>query len=152
MRKLRVYCMCDPFYGGSMLTIFRRHLTTCKHREKGRKHRTCGCPLAVEGTLRGEYIRKTLDIRSWEGGQKLIREWEVNGMHEVVVPGFVTSGLADCSDMVVRSRHNDEPCSLGYSDHFCSPFEVAGPSSLASSAPGDRYLYVLKPNGSPATS
>lgn len=67
-----------------MLTIFRRHLTTCKHSSKGRKYRTCACPLAVEGTLRGEKVRKSLDVRSWEAGQKLVREWEVNGDKPVV--------------------------------------------------------------------
>src|ERR1017187_3024554 len=27
----------------AMLTIFRRHLASCKFRSKGRKHRNCGC-------------------------------------------------------------------------------------------------------------
>jgi integrase len=71
-----------------MLTVFRRHLTTCKHAKKGRKYRTCACPLAVEGTLRGEYIRRALDVRGWEAAQKLVREWEVNGMHEIVTLSF----------------------------------------------------------------
>jgi hypothetical protein len=59
-----------------MLTIFRRHMKECKF--TGRKHRNCQCPLAVEGTLHGRMIRKSLDLRSWEAAQKLVRDWEAN--------------------------------------------------------------------------
>jgi hypothetical protein len=62
-----------------MLNLFRRHLKSCIHRPKSRKWRTCGCPLMIEGTLRGVLIRRSLDMRSWEGGQALVREWETNG-------------------------------------------------------------------------
>ena len=61
------------------LTIFRRHLKTCKFAAKGRKHRHCGYPIFVEGTLRGAKIRKSLDLRSREAATRLIREWEVDG-------------------------------------------------------------------------
>jgi integrase/recombinase XerD len=59
-----------------MLTLFRRHLKACKF--TGRKHRNCQCPLAVEGMLHGRKVRKSLDIRSWDAAQKMIREWESN--------------------------------------------------------------------------
>lgn len=59
-----------------MLTIFRRHMKDCKF--TGRKHRNCNCPIAVEGTLHGRMIRKSLDLRSWEAAQKLVRDWEAN--------------------------------------------------------------------------
>src|SRR6185437_16106952 len=59
-----------------MLTIFRRHVKECKFRT--RKHRNCQCPIAVEGTLHGRKIRKSLDLRSWEAAQKLIRDWEAS--------------------------------------------------------------------------
>ena len=59
-----------------MLTVFRRHLTSCKHSKKGRSYRTCGCPLSVEGRLDGKMIRRSLDVRSWEAAQKIVREWE----------------------------------------------------------------------------
>jgi len=68
-----------------MLTIFRRHLSDCKHRRKGRKHRDCGCPIAVEGKLDGVMVRRTLDRRDWQAAQKLVREWEAYGVKEVVL-------------------------------------------------------------------
>src|ERR1700730_9170942 len=67
-----------------MLIIFRRHLTNCKHSKKGRKNRTCGCPLSVEGTLDGKMVRRSLDIRSWEAAQKIVCDWESgNGKNEL---------------------------------------------------------------------
>jgi integrase/recombinase XerD len=59
-----------------MLTLFRRHTKDCKF--TGRKHRNCQCPIAVEGTLHGRMIRKSLDLRSWEAAQKLVRDWEAH--------------------------------------------------------------------------
>lgn len=59
-----------------MLTLFRRHVKECKWTT--RKHRNCQCPIAVEGMLHGRMIRKSLDIRSWDAAQKLVREWEAN--------------------------------------------------------------------------
>ncbi len=47
-----------------MLTIFRRHMKDRKFR--GRKHRNCQCPIAVEGTLHGRMVRKSLDLRTTE--------------------------------------------------------------------------------------
>ena len=67
-----------------MLTIFRRHLASCKHSSKGRKYRSCACPISVEGTLRGEKFRKSLDLRNWEAANKLVRDWEVDGAVVVV--------------------------------------------------------------------
>jgi site-specific recombinase XerD len=68
-----------------VLNLYRRHLGTCRHRSKGRKHRNCGCPLWVDGTLQGETIRRSLDMRSWEAAQDLLRLWESKGTKKVLV-------------------------------------------------------------------
>ena len=65
-----------------MLTLFRRHLETCPHRDKGRLHRHCKCPLHAQGVLRGEKIRRALNLTSWEAGQDRIRDWELGIVHE----------------------------------------------------------------------
>lgn len=41
-----------------------------------RSHRNCSCPVWVQGTLHGEWMKKSLGIRNWESAQKLVREWE----------------------------------------------------------------------------
>ena len=58
-----------------MLTLYRRHVIRCPHRS--RRERRCKCPLHVEGTLRGEQIRKALDLTSWEAAQDCVRDMEL---------------------------------------------------------------------------
>jgi integrase/recombinase XerD len=62
-----------------VLTLYRRHLKKCPHRS--RHERRCKCPLHVEGTLRGEPIRKALDVTSWEAAQDRVRDWELGIVH-----------------------------------------------------------------------
>ena len=60
-----------------MLTIYRRHRKSCKHRAKGRKHRHCQCPIWVDGFLSGQEIRESLKVRDWQRAQEVVREWEI---------------------------------------------------------------------------
>jgi hypothetical protein len=52
-----------------MLTIFRRHLKRCEHRDEGRTYRRCRCPIHVEGLLGPRMERCSLDTRDWERAQ-----------------------------------------------------------------------------------
>ncbi len=61
-----------------MLTIYRRHLRSCPHRDEGRRYRRCRCPVWVDGSLRAEKIRESLKTRSWEQAQDKAREMEAN--------------------------------------------------------------------------
>jgi site-specific recombinase XerD len=63
-----------------VLTLYRRHLKSCPH--TSRRERRCKCLLHVEGSLRGEKIRKTLDLRSWEAAQDRVRDWELGVTEE----------------------------------------------------------------------
>jgi integrase/recombinase XerD len=60
-----------------MLTLYRRHQSSCKHRAKGRKHRHCRCSIWVDGYLSGTEIRESLKVRDWQRAQETIREWEI---------------------------------------------------------------------------
>jgi integrase/recombinase XerD len=60
-----------------MLTIFRRHVKECGKRS--RRFRRCQCPIAVEGSLNGETVRRSLDLTSWEAAENLIHEWNRAG-------------------------------------------------------------------------
>src|ERR1039458_2770005 len=62
-----------------MLTIYRRHVRTCEHKHEGRKYRRCRCPIWVDGSLRGDEMRESLNLQNWEKAQERIRDWEVNG-------------------------------------------------------------------------
>ena len=62
-----------------MLKIFRRHLASCSHRNKGRSYRHCQCPVWVDGTLEGKRVLESLKMRSWEEANKKVLDWEANG-------------------------------------------------------------------------
>lgn len=91
-----------------MLTIYRRHQPPCRHTT--RRFRNCKCPIWVQGSLRGEYVRRSLDLRSWEAASDLITAWNASGQIGVVKPEAPTikeaveKFLADC-----QARHLKEP-------------------------------------------
>jgi len=79
-----------------MLNLWRRHLRACPHRL--RTYKKCGCPIWVQGTLNGKWLKKSLDLRNWESAQRLVRDWEGGaGVQSVSVkeadqPGFLYHG------------------------------------------------------------
>lgn len=60
-----------------MLNLYRRHQPPCRY--ASRRYRNCTCPIWVQGSLRGEYIRRALDLRSWSAATDLVRDWEATG-------------------------------------------------------------------------
>ncbi len=64
-----------------MLSLYRRHRATCKYSARRAK---CSCPIWVQGVLRGEKVRQSLDLTNWEAANKAIRDWEVQGKDNVV--------------------------------------------------------------------
>jgi integrase/recombinase XerD len=87
-----------------MLTLYRRHIVTCPHRL--RRFRRCRCPIWVEGTLRGEKIRKSLDLNAWEAASDLVREWEASGEIGVVKPEVPTLAEAVAKFLAdAKARH-----------------------------------------------
>jgi integrase len=89
-----------------MLTIFRRHLKECRFASKGRKHRHCNCPISVEGKLHGKMIRRSLDLRSWDAAQKLIREWESDGLR-ADIPSVKDAAERFLADLASRGLSPD---------------------------------------------
>ena len=88
-RWLGSLCLFCPFgYTQGVLALYRRHQPPCKH--TSRRFRTCKCPIWVQGSLRGEYVRRSLDLRSWEAASDLVRGWEASGQVGVVKPEVPT--------------------------------------------------------------
>src|SRR4051812_48771059 len=65
-----------------MLNLYRRHQAPCRF--TSRRYRNCKCPIWVQGSLRGEYIRRALNLRSWSAATDLVRDWEAAGEIGVV--------------------------------------------------------------------
>lgn len=60
-----------------MLRLYRRHRLSCG--KTSERYRRCSCPVYVEGSLAGEYIRKALDLTSWEAASDLVAGWNASG-------------------------------------------------------------------------
>lgn len=83
------------------LTIYRRHTASCPHQQKGRRWHRCHCPIWAQGSLAGEYVRRSLDLTVWGAAQERVRGWEASGQIGVVkydIPSLreaVAKNLAD---------------------------------------------------------
>jgi integrase/recombinase XerD len=58
-----------------MLTLYRRYLKRCSKTDD-RYWKRCSCPMWVEGTVSGSYIRRSLGTASWERAQGLAQHIE----------------------------------------------------------------------------
>jgi hypothetical protein len=103
-----------------MLTIYRRHLKRCDHRSEGRKYRRC--PIWVDGFLRREEIRKSLETTDWEKAQGIIREWEVQGSQAPEPEAVTITQAWDDFLTDARARNLREPTiySTTYSRARCA--------------------------------
>lgn len=78
-----------------MLNLYRRHVAKCSHRT--RRSKACACPIWVQGTLNGTWMKKSLGIRSWEAGQKVVRDWEAKQSVSAGLGEALDRFVADCS-------------------------------------------------------
>jgi integrase/recombinase XerD len=78
-----------------MLNLYRRHLASCPHRL--RTYKKCGCPIWVQGTLRNEWMKKSLDLRNWEAAQRQVRDWESGYSTSVGIDAACEAFLKDCT-------------------------------------------------------
>src|ERR1035437_8343749 len=77
-----------------MLNLYRRHRANCKSMARRAK---CTCPIWVQGVLRGEAVRRSLDLTNWEAANWLINEWEIHGQDEQVsVNDACDRWITDC--------------------------------------------------------
>lgn len=104
-----------------MLTVYRRHRTSCEHREEGRKYRRCLCPIWVDGFLDGQEIRKSLNVRDWQKAQDLVRKWEVE-------------------DQVTEAQ-KPEPVTI---EGACEKFEVDAKARLLAGATLYKYKLLFR--------
>lgn len=87
-----------------MLQIFRRHYSPCPH--TSRRYRRCACPIWVQGSLGGEWVKRSLNLTSWEAASDLVSRWTASGTVgevKVDVPPLqkaIEQFLADC-----RAQH-----------------------------------------------
>lgn len=66
------------------LTLFRWHARTCSHRSKGRRWTRCNCGVWVQGSLGGEWVKRSLNTREWSAAAATVHGWEASGQIGVV--------------------------------------------------------------------
>src|ERR1700687_3087798 len=90
------------------LTLFRRHSADCQHAHKGRQWTRCNCPISVQGSLGGRWIKESMNTRSWAAASAALHEWEAAGqiggskppVEIVTIPEAVAKYLED-----IEARH-----------------------------------------------
>ena len=66
------------------LTLWRWHARACPHRTKGRRWTRCNCGIWVQGSLGGEWIKRSLNTRDWSAAAATVHGWEASGQVGVV--------------------------------------------------------------------
>ena len=124
-----------------MLNLYRRRQPPCRH--TSRRNRNCNCPIWVQGSLRGEYLRRALDLRSWaaaSSGSQGGREGTSSSFrsHSIVQAGlvplmirFATAGrsVAVYTETLGTKRHHGKVALL-VNEHSASAAEMV--AALAS--------------------
>jgi site-specific recombinase XerD len=113
-----------------MLRLYRRHSRKCP--QKSERYRRCGCPIYVEGTLANEYVRKALDLSSWEAATDVIRSWEKAGRIGgaiIAAPPLINEAVkAFLDDAEARGLKTSslKKYSLALKNHLMEPANRAG--------------------------
>ena len=119
--KIVIACVLGLSYRFPMLTIYRRHRATCKHRS--RQFKGCFCPIWVQGVLDGKPVRRSLDLTGWEAAQRKVRELEIEGEGKVLSVSEASERfLEDC-----KARNMSEGMQRKYKN-VCAELEDAFPS------------------------
>ena len=66
------------------LTLWRWHARSCPHRSKGRRWTRCNCGIWVQGSLGGEWVKRSLNTRDWSAAAAIVHGWEASGQIGVV--------------------------------------------------------------------
>jgi site-specific recombinase XerD len=85
-----------------MLTIYRRHISTCPHREKGAAHGKCGCPCWCDGTVNGRRVRQSLDTVNWDRARTRAAKLE-----EGTAEGKPAKAFSEAVDAYIESKSKD---------------------------------------------
>ena len=126
-----------------MLQLYRRHNPDCpfsgKRRDaRGAKGCKSACPIWVQGSLRGEYIRKALNLRSWEAASDLVRGWEASGIIGVVKPDVPTVAEAVTkffADATARQLSKSTICQIPSPPPAPPPPPSPGPTAKVGAKP-----------------
>ena len=76
----------------AMLSLYTRHSADCPKRED-LNWRRCRCPKWINGTLDGQFVRKSAKTRSWEKADAVLREWEASASPQTAAPVTIAEAV-----------------------------------------------------------
>jgi integrase/recombinase XerD len=63
-----------------MLSIYRRHIKSCRHRREGQRRWRCGCPIWIRGKINGQIIREATGLTDWDKAIGFANKWNSLGI------------------------------------------------------------------------
>ena len=110
-----------------MLTLYRRHASSCKHHKAGAAHLKCDCPLWAWGSLpNGQWVRKALSTRSMAEARRTVERWERD--QRVGAPpsvGFAVEAFLSQSDGLATSTRRKRAKIMRYFCQHCESWKAA---------------------------
>jgi site-specific recombinase XerD len=82
-----------------MLTLYRRHLEGCKHKDEGRAWTKCQCPIHCDGRVRHRRVRESMETVNWDRARRRMAELE-----DELASGRVRKPVADATDIFLDAR------------------------------------------------
>ncbi|MDP1571031.1 MAG: tyrosine-type recombinase/integrase [Vicinamibacterales bacterium] len=76
------------------LTLWRWHSRSCPHQKKGRSWTRCKCAIWAQGSLGGEWIKRSLNTRDWATAAATVHGWEASGQIGTIKPELPTVRVA----------------------------------------------------------
>ena len=77
----------------------------------------------MQGSLQGEYVRQSLDLRSWEAASDLVHGWEASGQI-----GVVKAEIPSIKDAVSKFFEDARP--IAFDQQGVLTFEVVKPPNM----------------------
>jgi integrase/recombinase XerD len=127
-----------------MLSLYRRHLSACRHFTKGREHTRCSCPVWCDGQVFGVRVRRSLDTRDWTVAAERARL--IEGATEPEQALIAGCRLSDLIDRFMENGHRAEHTIANYKPIFARLLEHLGnvPASSVDHQAIRSYLAIRK--------
>src|SRR6185369_7635432 len=82
-----------------MLTLYRRHLDECPHRDDGRAWTKCSCPIHCDGRIKGKRVPESMETVNWDRARRRMAELE-----EELAGGKVRKAVAEATELFLCAR------------------------------------------------
>jgi site-specific recombinase XerD len=106
-----------------MLTLYRRHLEECPHRQEGRAWTKCQCPIHCDGVIKGRRWRESMETVNWDRARRRMAELE-----DDVASNKVRKSVSEAAESFIAARNIEASSARKYQRVMkrLKEFSVAG--------------------------